>query len=88
MIFPIPILMYEQATKEEKKKALNYCNKVAPLHIAQTTAGKRQIIHLHFHLTRSEELRQCAALGHKSKICTVCSSWSALIYPHLNREVI
>lgn len=58
MVFPIPFLMNKKATKE-KKKSLNYCNNAAPVHIIGIPAGKRQIIHLHFHLTRSEDQMNC-----------------------------
>lgn len=57
LVFSIPFLMYKQATEE--KNPLNYCNNAAPVHIIGISAGKRQIIHLHFHLARWEDRINC-----------------------------
>lgn len=58
MVFSIPFLMYKQTT-EEKKNPLNYCNNAAFVHIIGIPAGKRQVIHLQFHLARWEDQMNC-----------------------------
>lgn len=58
MVFSV-LFFNVQAGNWREKNPLNYCNNAAPVHIIGIPAGKRQIIHLHFHLAGWEDQINC-----------------------------